>query len=315
MSRRAKAAPQSQEGGGGPEKGRLPAPAYDPQKDGIESYNVWIAANRAKLLAEKCPAVRRVEVIGGCELYLGDCMEIMPALAPVDHVISDPPYEDELHKAVGRVRRSDGRKMITDLGFSGVNARRAEIVKSVVRISKGWAILFTLAEGVRSWRDELQACGAKYDTCLAWIKPDSMPRMNGQGAARGFECAVTAWCGDGYRSWNGGGKRGVYTHLTNHRDRDGRHPTEKPLPLMVELIGDFTQPEQTVLDPFMGSGTTGVACVRAGRRFIGIELDDGFFDIACQRIRKAYAQPDLFVAALKPPEEKQIGLGLEGGNG
>lgn len=270
-------------------------PEYDPRKDGFDSYNVAIAAMRAKLLKERCPAAKRVEVVGDCELYQGDCLEVMAALEPVDHVISDPPYEDELHKAIGRIRRNDGRQMIDDLGFEGVNATRSEIVKHVVRLSKGWAILFTLAEGVRAWRDELQTAGAKYDTCLAWVKPDSTPRMNGQGAARGFECAVTSWCAPGYRSWNSGGKRGVYTHLTNAKDRDGRHPTEKPRTLMLEIVQDFTNPGQSILDPFMGSGTTGIACLQSGRKFIGIERDEHFFEVALERIRKADRQPDMFV--------------------
>ncbi len=236
----------------------------------------------------------RIEQIGDCTLYNGDCLEVMAGLTAVSHVISDPPYEDELHKAIGRIRRNDGREMIKELGFDGVNATRSEIARQVVRLSSGWAILFTLAEGVRAWRDELQSCGAKYDTCLAWVKPDSTPRMNGQGAARGFECAVTAWCAPGYRRWNAGGKRGVYTHLTNQRDRDGRHPTEKPVPLMRELLQDFTNPGDTILDPFMGSGTTGVACARMGRKFIGVELDPKYFDVACDRIRRAYEQGDMF---------------------
>jgi len=281
---------------------------YDARRDGFESYNVAIAAKRAELLKERCPPARRVEVIGACELYLGDSLEVMGVLQPVDHVISDPPYEDELHKAIGRIRRNDGRYMVDDLGFEGVNSNRADIVHRVVALSNGWAILFTLAEGVRAWRDELQACGAKYDTCLAWVKPDSTPRMNGQGAARGFECAVTAWCASGYRSWNSGGKRGIYTYLTNAKDRDGRHPTEKPRGLMLEIVRDFTREGQKVLDPFMGSGTTGVACVQSGRSFIGIERDEKFFDIACERIRKAYTQPDMFITqpAPKPVQEELI---------
>ena len=71
--------------------------------------------------------------------------------------------------------------------------------------------------------------------------------------------------------------------------------------LMAALLKDFTNTGETILDPFMGSGTTGVACVKLGRKFIGIEIDEGYFDIACERIRKAYAQPDMFIA---PPTEK-----------
>jgi site-specific DNA-methyltransferase (adenine-specific) len=246
----------------------------------------------------------RVETIGSCTIYLGDCIEIMSDINAVDHVITDPPYEDELHNAMGRIRRNDGREMVQSLGFDGVNSSRAQISREIVRVSNGWVIIFTLAEGVRAWRDELQANKAKYDTCLAWIKPDSTPRMNGQGAARGFECAVTAWCAGGYRSWNSGGKRGVYTHLTNNKQRDGRHPTEKPVSLMSEIVSDFTNAGQLILDPFMGSGTTGVSCLKLGRRFIGIERDEKFFDVACERLSKAHRQPDMFVEAAKPVHEQ-----------
>lgn len=255
--------------------------------------------------------IRKEVTIGNCRLLLGDCLEILPTLGKVDHVISDPPYEDELHKAMGRIRRNDGRVMVDDLGFEGVNTDRASIVKEIVAVSSGWAILFTLAEGVRAWRDELQACAAKYDTCIAWIKPDSTPRMNGQGPARGFECAVTAWCGTGYRKWNSGGKRGVYTYLTNNRERDGRHPTEKPIGLMSEILADFTALGQLVCDPFMGSGTTGISCARLGRRFVGIERDETHFETACERIQDAVDRPDLFIAP-REPEPKQVALFGEG---
>lgn len=239
--------------------------------------------------------IRKEVTIGDCRLILGDCLEVMASLDEVDHVISDPPYEDELHKAIGRIRRNDGQEMIASLGFDGVNASRADIAQHVVRLSRGWAILFCLAEGVRAWRDDLQAVKAKWDTTLAWIKPDASPRFNGQGAARGFECAVTCWCGTGYRSWNGGGKRGVFSHPVNS-NRHGAHPTEKPVPLMSDIVTLYSNAGQTILDPFMGSGTTGVACVKHGRKFIGIELDETYFEVACERIRKAYAQPDMFVA-------------------
>lgn len=229
----------------------------------------------------------RMEIAGEATLYQGDCLEVMATLGSVDHVISDPPYEDELHEAIGRVRRTDGRDMIPTLGFGGINAIRTDVAKAVVSIADKWAILFCLAEGVRAWRDDLQAAGAKWDTTLAWVKPDAMPRMNGQGAARGFECAVSCWCGGGGRRWNAGGKRGVYTYPVNPPGRDGRHPTEKPLALMREIIRDFTRPGEIILDPFMGSGTTGVAAMIEGRRFIGIEKDPQWFGVALERIGAA----------------------------
>lgn len=244
----------------------------------------------------------RVERIGDATLYLGDCREIMPKLGCVDHVISDPPYEDELHNAIGRIRRADGRKMVAELGFDGINASRSTYSALIKETSNGWALVFCLAEGVRAWRDALQACGAKWDTVLAWVKPDASPRFNGQGAARGFECIVTAWCGNGYRSWNGGGRRGVFEHCVNV-GRHGAHPTEKPEALMMDLVHLYSGIGQTILDPFMGSGTTGVACSRLGRRFIGIELESRWFDIACHRIDQAQRQGRLFECPPQPRQE------------
>lgn len=248
--------------------------------------------------------------IGPARLILGDCLSIMSGLAGVAHVISDPPYEDELHEGASeqRITRSDGRTMHGDLGFEGINATRAQVAAAVTAVSAGWVILFALAEGVRAWRDDLQAVGAKWDTTCAWIKPDSSPRFNGQGPARGFECIVTAWAGTGYRRWNAGGKRGVYRHMVNS-ERASDHPTEKPVRLMAELIADFTQPGDVVLDPFMGSGTTGVAAVKLGRRFIGIERDPQHFETACARIAAAHAQPDLFAPPQAAAKQQSMELG------
>lgn len=239
-------------------------------------------------------------VIGDCALYTGDCLEIMPTLGGIDHIISDPPYEDELHKAVGKFKilRNDNKAYysneLSSLGFEGINATRTPVAAACVSASSGWLILFTLAEGVRAWRDDIQAAGAKYDTCLAWVKPDASPRFNGQGAAHGFECAITAWCGAGHRRWNGGGRRGVFTHCVNV-GRQGEHPTEKPLPLMMDLVSLYTNPGDLVCDPFCGSGTTGVACARLGRRFIGIDTNPRWIELSRRRIDEVRRQPDLFI--------------------
>ena len=85
------------------------------------------------------------------------------------------------------------------------------------------------------------------------------------------------------------------------------HPTQKPVALMEWCLG-FLPDAKTILDPFMGSGTTGVACVKTGRAFIGIELDEGYFDIACRRIEEAYRQPDMFIA---PPARKPVQEGFD----
>lgn len=86
------------------------------------------------------------------------------------------------------------------------------------------------------------------------------------------------------------------------------HQTRKPLILMKDLVSLFSNRNQTILDPFMGSGTTGVAAVRLGRKFIGIEIEPKYFDIACRRIGEALKQPDLFIESPKPMRQETLAL-------
>ena len=248
----------------------------------------------------------RIERIGDAVLYNGDCLEVMASLEPVDHVISDPPYEESLHASKNSLRgrvRADKGPDLKGLDFSSIDTIRQLVVDAATRVCTGWFIAFCTIEGVAYWAEAINASPMKYKRGCLWVKPDATPQLNGQGPGQGAECFVTAWNGAGHAKWNAGGKRGVYTHLTNQRDRDGRHPTEKPIPLMRELLQDFTNPGQTILDPFMGSGTTGVACAKMGRKFIGIELDPKYFDVACERIEKAYSQGDMFVEAPSKAEK------------
>lgn len=249
----------------------------------------------------------REEQIGDCRLILGDCRDVLPTISGIGSIICDPPYENELHDAIGRIKRTDGKRMIQNLGFAGVNANRDEYARELVAAANRWLIVFCLAEGVRAWRDPIQSNGGKWDTTLAWVKPDASPRFNGQGAARGFECAISAWCGRGHRYWNGGGRRGVFVHPCNV-NRQGEHPTEKPITLMLELVGLFTDHNEVVCDPFAGSGSTGIACIRLGRRFVGIESDPKWFDLACRRIEEAYRQGDLIRDVYQKPQQDRLAL-------
>lgn len=250
---------------------------------------------------------KRREIIGPHTLYLGDCRDILPTLGKVDAVVTDPPYEAIMHAAKGaaaRRLRTDGRREISALDFSSIDEIRQEIAQAIAAICDGWALIFCTPEGVGRWADAINLTAAKYKRACTWVKPDSTPQLNGQGPPMGAENFVAAWCGSGFARWNAGGKRGVYTHLTNPPDRHGVHPTEKPLRLMKELLADFTQPEISVLDPFMGSGTTLVACQKLGRIGIGIEIEPKYFDIACKRVEEAMRQPDLFVETPKAPAQQ-----------
>jgi site-specific DNA-methyltransferase (adenine-specific) len=250
--------------------------------------------------------IKREVQIGDCRLLLGDCLEILPTLDQVDHVFGDPPYEKEAHREGRRTQKSVKTGVNVDLEFSAITEDdRFATARLATELSRGWVCFFCQAEAAGNWRDALEAAGAKYKRTMIWVKPDSTPQLNGQMPAPGYESMPLAWCGVGHSRWNAGGKRGVYTHLTNQKDRDGRHQTEKPVPLMRELLVDFTNAGQVILDPYMGSGTTGVACAKTGRSFVGIEINKTYFDIACDRIRKAYAQPDMFIAPREPEPVQQ----------
>lgn len=240
------------------------------------------------------------QIVPGIDIWNADFREIVPSVVKdVAHVITDPPYEQRSHNATGRIRRTDGKAPPKALSFEGIDYLRSDVIERAKLACKGWLLAFCTTEGVAAWRDEIERKGLKYKTPMIWVKPDAMPKFNGQGPAHGHECIVSAWCGSGYSRWNGGGKRGVFFHLVNPPTRDGRHETEKPLSLMCELISLFTNPGDLVCDPFMGSGTTGLACMKLGRRFIGCEIDPAYYAVAKDRLNKAAQQFDMFVVVDK----------------
>lgn len=235
--------------------------------------------------------------IGSATLYCGDALAILPTVGAVDHIICDPPYESSLHDSKNSLRgrmRTDRGPELQGLNFDAIDEIRADVVRLASSACQGWFIAFCTVEGTWEWAQAINVSPMKYKRACAWVKPDSTPQLNGQGPAQGYECFVCAWAGSGHAAWNAGGKLGVYTHLVNNPERTGLHPTEKPRRLMSELIADFTNPGQLICDPFMGSGTTGVAAVMAGRRFIGIEQNETYFELACKRIMDAQRQGQLF---------------------
>lgn len=246
----------------------------------------------------------------GVEVYLGNCLDILPEIGPVDHIITDPPYEAIMHSLIGKAparrHRADGGPKIKALDFDPIDNIRLQVAGLAANYCNGWALIFCTTEGVGRWEDAINESKAKYKRACVWVKPDSLPQFNGRGPAVGVENFIAAWCGSGHSCWNAGGKRGVYTHRTNPPERDGRHPTEKPVALMCEMTLDFTNQNQLIADPFMGSGTTGVAAVRLGRRFVGIELNKKYFEIACQRISDEISRPTFFSKAPRPAKQESM---------
>ncbi len=244
-----------------------------------------------------------VESGKGWAMHLGDCLEVMATLDQVDHVITDPPYEVEAHTKArralvdatqrrgavntGRVRRID-QPLVISFGHMD-EATRAAAAGEFARLSRRWVIAFCQIEAVATWRTVYIDGGLEWVRGTIWRKPDGAPQFTGDRPGMGFECMAIAHP-KGKKKWNGGGKHGVWTCPLEHARNlaaggKNEHPTKKPVDLMLELVTDFTDAGETVLDAFAGSGTTGVACLRLGRRFVGIERDPTYFALAVERLR------------------------------
>ena len=217
-----------------------------------------------------CMSIRK-EQIGDATLYLGDCREVLPTLQAVDAVVTDPPYGigDKMQGGTwgAAEKYADFRRW--DVAPSEENLHTLRQVAPTIVL---WGGNYFDAPAARCWLiwDKANAVRTMADVELAWTNIDK--------PAKRFRGAV------GVHEWG--------------------HPTEKPLDLMTWCLEQLPPPSTVILDPFMGSGTTGVACVKMGRKFIGIEIEPKYFDIACRRIEKAYAQPDFFVEAPKPKAEQ-----------
>jgi site-specific DNA-methyltransferase (adenine-specific) len=219
----------------------------------------------------------------------------------IDHVITDPPYEAEAHTLQRRAVRATGIHdggafdngggvcQVEPLSFEPLSFEvRSGVAREAGRLARRWVVAFGQVEAAMTWRDALVAAGLRYRRTGVWVKPDGMPQYSGDRPGMGYESLVICHA-PGRSSWNGGGKHGVWTFNKNDFPRTG-HETQKPLPLMLALVADFTDPGELVCDPFAGSGTTGVACIRLGRRFVGWERDPKYFAVAVKRLRAAREQ-------------------------
>lgn len=218
----------------------------------------------------------RVEVIGNATLYLGDCLAMLPALGGADAVVSDPPY---------------GISWDTDLtrfsAGSDTSRRKRGAGRDYGKPIEGDKLPFDPAPWICF--PKVILFGSNYyaqrlpiGTSLIWVKrkPD----------------AFGTFLSDAEIAWMKGGE-GVYcfSSYPQAMAHDRHHPTQKPVDLMQWAIGKTKViPGSVILDPFMGSGSTGVAAMQAGMRFVGVELDPAYFDIACRRIEDAQRQGSLF---------------------
>ncbi|MBM3618828.1 MAG: site-specific DNA-methyltransferase [Alphaproteobacteria bacterium] len=239
----------------------------------------------------------RKEVIGSCTLYHGDCLDILPRIESVDSVITDPPYGDGTGVGYGLYD-----KEIAGNDDPLLNCHALRLLYHCLR-KNGTIYNFT------NWKhqDFLRSYAARYTRLnfkrtVIW---DKKGMKLGSDFRPQHEIILVLEKGKPvYRRKD---FADVQTFATVQHTAD-THPHEKPLGLMKGLIAHSSQAGETILDPFMGSGSTGVAAAMMGRKFIGIELDEKYFDLACRRIEAAHKQGDFFGGNETPLEQVKMEL-------
>lgn len=226
----------------------------------------------------------------GITIYNTDCRDVLPMLERVDHVITDPPYSEHVHRKSRRgADLPHGFFRTAELGFVSLSSEvLAFCAAEFQRLACRWILVFSSIELAHEWRFALEETGLDYIRTGAWIKIGGTPQFSGDRPAQGFE-SITIMHPKGRKRWNGGGKQALWSVpvLLGSRGNEFRvHTTQKPLRLMTQLVEMFTDPVDLILDPFMGSGTTLVAAKQLGRRAIGIELNRDYCDIAIERLRQ-----------------------------
>ena len=214
-------------------------------------------------------AILKREVIGNQTLLLGDCLAIMPTLGRFDAVVTDPPYGLGKRMQGGTWGAKDHNS-----GFLKWDLAAPDWLPEAIGVTPAivWGGNYLPFPPSRCW--------------LMWNKVNAVPTM-----------------ADFEQAWTNLDRPSKRMDLPVGRVEYG-HPTQKPLALM-EWCLSFLPDAKTILDPFMGSGTTLVACQRMGRHGTGIELDEEYWRIACERVHQAWKQPDLFIADSKPPAPVQ----------
>lgn len=235
-------------------------------------------------------------------LYHGECETVLPLLESVDVVITDPPYSEHTHASVRSAKMhandrggrygSDVRRSV-DLGFEFLTPELREFCSTQFgRLAQRWVLVFSDVESDHLWRDDLAAAGLDYVRTGAWVKIGSTPQFSGDRPATGFE-AITIAHPKGKKRWNGGGHHALWHFepvweipiVLNRSGKDPRwHTAQKPLPLMDVLVHQFSEPGETILDAFAGSGTTALAASRLGRKCIAIEQDEAHCESIVQRL-------------------------------
>jgi site-specific DNA-methyltransferase (adenine-specific) len=265
-----------------------------------------------------------VEVIGDCTLYLADCLEAMPGLEAgcVDMVMADLPYGttackwdsvipfEPLWREYRRLTKANAAIVLT----ASQPFTSALVMSNPVMFKYDWT--WRKLQGTGHLNAKKQPMRDKEDLLVFYDRQPIYNPQHTSGAAYKRKAGQDPQSRSSMSACYGG-----YTNLRNDNDgfryprqvvefgvedRSTPHPTQKPVALMEYLILTYTNEGDTVLDNTMGSGTTGVACMNTGRRFIGIERDPGYFAIACDRIHEAQRQPDIFTDRPAPAKQEAM---------
>lgn len=269
------------------------------------------------------------EVLQGRRLWTvveGDCRDLFPLLPndSVASVIADTPYSEHVHsksRAGARVlhggpssvtsRANISRK--ADLGFDALTPDlRAACAVEFARVARRWTLAFSDVESVHLWERDLVAAGLDHVRVGAWVKLGGTPQFTGDRPGVGFE-AIEIAHRTGRKRWNGGGHPGLWSHPIVH-DRGAKtanseprtNETQKPLALLVELVGLFSDPGDLILDPTCGSATTGAASIRLKRRYIGCETRPE--QVADARARLAAEEAGLVYGAVRAGQTSLFGV-------
>jgi len=226
----------------------------------------------------------------------------------VDHIITDPPYDAHTHENASTWTSASGCAVHIDIDFPPLSPET--VVSEFLRVSRRWVLAFCSFEMLHGY---VTAAGKAWIRCGIYRRTNGAPQFTGDRPAQAAEAVAILHNLKVKKRWNGGGRWAFWESPVEKAER--YHPTQKPLPLMMQLIEQFTEVGEIVLDPFNGAGTTGVAAVRQGRRYIGIELQEKYAEAARKRIAKAeeeykdeVEQRRLFEAAMAASDEHQRDL-------
>jgi len=270
----------------------------------------------------------RKETIGDCELYLGDCRDVLPTLADasVEMIFTDPPYGhnnnngDLIHRreaALNRGKPATARPIVND--GAEANGLVEFLFCEASRLLVRYGVCCCCCGGGGGPDPQFARWSLMMDAHLAFnqmVVWDKGPIGMGWRYRRSYETVLVGHRKNGTLSWYDETNRieniirqGAYG-INKIIPSDREHPTPKPAALCAHFIRLHTQSGELVLDPFMGAAPVAEACIKLGRRFVGIELDRHWFDMACHRIEAIYRQGDMFRApARQQPVQERLMFG------